>query len=113
MFMGRKFYWLKSTSAEKFISGKVHGLKNLQAEKSTGWKVHLQTEKFMGWKLYRLESSLVEKFMGKKFHMITSYLLLMTFRINGIQALQYQWKKGVDHQNDYIENSTAFCYMRL
>ena len=25
------------------------------------------------------------------------------FLTNGIQALQYQWKKGVDYKRDYVE----------
>ena len=41
----------------------------------------------MGWKVYRL----------------MSYLLLMKFLTNGIQALQQQWKMCVDHKGDYDE----------
>ena len=41
--------------------------------------------------------------VGWKVHMIISYLLLMTFLINGIQALQRYWKKCMNHKGDYIE----------
>ena len=41
-----------------------------------------------------------EKFISWKVHMITSYLLLMNFFNNGIQALQHRWKKCVTRKED-------------
>ena len=41
--------------------------------------------------------------VGWKVHMVMSYLLLKTFLTNGIQALQYRWKKCVGYQGDYAE----------
>ena len=37
------------------------------------------------WKVHRMKA-----------YMMTSYLLLVTFLINWIQALQYQWKRCMD-----------------
>ena len=37
-----------------------------------------------------------------KVHMMTSYLLLKTFLVNGIKILQHQLKKCVDHKEDYV-----------
>ena len=38
--------------------------------------------------------------VGWKAYMMTPYLLLMTFLINGIQAQQHWWKKCVNHEGD-------------
>ena len=36
-----------------------------------------------------------------------SYLLLMTFLANKIQAEQHQWKKCLEYAEDYVENWTS------
>ena len=36
--------------------------------------------------------------------MMTSYLLLMIYLTNGIQALQHRLKKCVDRKEDYVKN---------
>ena len=41
-------------------------------------------------------------FISSKVQM-KSYLLLLIYLINEIQALQYRWKKYVDHKEDYVE----------
>ena len=41
--------------------------------------------------------------VGWKVHMIASYLPLMNFLTNGIQAVQHCWKKFVDNKGNYVE----------
>ena len=58
---------------------------------------------FCGNDLFKAKQDWAEKFIRWKIHMMTSYLWLMTFLINGIQALQHQWKKCVDCKGNYAE----------
>ena len=39
--------------------------------------------------------------VGWKIQLMTSYLLLMTFLTNGVQARQHRWKKCANHKGDF------------
>ena len=46
-----------------------------------------------------------------KVHMMKSYLLLITFLTNVIQALQHRWNKCVDCKEDYVKKYTSFGHI--
>ena len=53
--------------------------------------------------IYSNIQRLDENFIGWKFHIMMSYQPLMTFLTNGIQTLQHQRKKYVNHKGDYVK----------
>ena len=46
--------------------------------------------------------------VGWRVHIMASYLLLMTFLINRIQALQHWWKKCVNNKGNYEVHMISF-----
>ena len=63
------------------------------------WAIYIFKKCFFSSWLYVFRTMSV----GWKVHMKMSYLLLMSFLTNEIQALKHQWKKCMNSKRDYLE----------
>ena len=53
--------------------------------------------------VYKCIREWAERWVDRKIHLMTTYLMMMTVFINGIQALQHRWKECVNRKGDNVK----------